>query len=159
MALEHNTSRVLSCRRTNSTGHAVWIASIQNSGNRVWLNLRFRICSVRWSVDGRLLVSGHANGNLCFWDVKNTRKPVHEIAGLHTQMIVSVSIGLHTGTPHPCRGCPMSVNPTPSDEGGNQYWMCHKAPASHPAGLHWAWILPGLAPTEPLHKCVLPESC
>jgi WD40 repeat protein len=59
------------------------------------------LCSVRWSVDGRLLVSGHANGNLCFWDVKNTKKPVHEIAGLHTQMIVSVSIGLHTGA-MPC---------------------------------------------------------
>jgi len=64
---------------------------------------------VRWSVDGRLLVSGHSNGNLCFWDVKNTKKPVHEIAGLHTQMIVSVSIGLHSGRTIHNRGCTMEA--------------------------------------------------
>ena len=66
---------------------------------------------MRWSIHGQTLISGHSNGNLCFWDVKNLRKPMHEIAGLHTQMIVSVATGLQTGErglspyPRPAQSC------------------------------------------------------
>lgn len=52
--------------------------------------------SVRWSFDGTMLVSGHLSGSLCFWD-RRTHKSVHEVAGLHTQQIVSVAVGLQTG--------------------------------------------------------------
>lgn len=53
-------------------------------------------CSVRWSLDGGILVSGHLNGSLCFWD-RRSHKSIHEVAGLHTQQIVSIAVGLHSG--------------------------------------------------------------
>lgn len=52
--------------------------------------------SVRVAVDGTAIVSGHFDGTLRFWDLR-TGKLANEVAGLHTQQITSVSIGLRTG--------------------------------------------------------------
>ena len=47
-----------------------------------------------------MLISGHLNGSLCFWD-RRSHKSVHEVAGLHTQQIVSVAVGLQSGISQP----------------------------------------------------------
>ncbi|KAL4437310.1 hypothetical protein ABPG75_004449 [Micractinium tetrahymenae] len=45
------------------------------------------------SADGGLIVSGHFDGALRFWDVRTGRQ-AHEVAGLHGQQITSVAAGL-----------------------------------------------------------------
>ncbi len=52
--------------------------------------------SVRLTMDGFAAVSGHFDGALRFWDLRSG-KLANEVAGLHTQQITSVSIGLRTG--------------------------------------------------------------
>ena len=56
--------------------------------------------SVRVSLDGALAVSGHFDGTLRFWDLR-TGKVANEVAGLHTQQITSVAVGLAAGAPGP----------------------------------------------------------
>lgn len=43
--------------------------------------------------DGSLVASGHFDGTLRFWDMR-TGKQSHEVAGLHSQQITSVTVGL-----------------------------------------------------------------
>lgn len=52
--------------------------------------------SVRVSLDGSLAISGHFDGTLRFWDLRSGRV-ANEVAGLHTQQITSVAVGLATG--------------------------------------------------------------
>ena len=52
--------------------------------------------SVRLTMDGFAAVSGHFDGALRFWDLRSG-KLANEVAGLHTQQITSISIGLRTG--------------------------------------------------------------
>ncbi len=52
--------------------------------------------SVRLTMDGFAVVSGHFDGALRFWDLRSG-KLANEVAGLHTQQITSVSIGLRSG--------------------------------------------------------------
>jgi autophagy-related protein 16-1 len=54
-------------------------------------------CStLRFTVDGALVVSGHLDGTLRFWDVR-MGKVAHELTGLHTANITSVAIGRNGG--------------------------------------------------------------
>ncbi|BDA45707.1 Autophagy-related protein 16-1 [Coccomyxa sp. Obi] len=57
--------------------------------------------SVRLTMDGFAVVSGHFDGALRFWDLRSG-KLANEVAGLHTQQITSVSIGLRTGAVLTC---------------------------------------------------------
>ncbi|KAK9903907.1 hypothetical protein WJX75_000087 [Coccomyxa subellipsoidea] len=57
--------------------------------------------SVRLTMDGFAAVSGHFDGALRFWDLRSG-KLANEVAGLHTQQITSVSIGLRTGAVLTC---------------------------------------------------------
>lgn len=56
--------------------------------------------SVRVSLDGSMAVSGHFDGTLRFWDLR-AGKVANEVAGLHTQQITSVAVGLAAGAPGP----------------------------------------------------------
>ena len=49
--------------------------------------------SLALSADGAQLASGHFDGALRFWDVRSGRL-AHEVAGLHSQQITSVALGL-----------------------------------------------------------------
>ena len=49
--------------------------------------------SLEISADGALIASGHFDGTLRFWDLRSGRQ-AHEVAGLHSQQITSVSMGL-----------------------------------------------------------------
>ncbi|KAK9845276.1 hypothetical protein WJX81_001992 [Elliptochloris bilobata] len=57
--------------------------------------------SVRVSLDGSMAVSGHFDGTLRFWDLRSARV-ANEVAGLHTQQITSVAIGLAAGVVLTC---------------------------------------------------------
>ncbi len=46
-----------------------------------------------------MVVSGHFDGTLRFWDLRSARL-ANEVTGLHTQQITSVAVGLRTGTTH-----------------------------------------------------------
>ena len=60
--------------------------------------------SVRVSLDGGLAVSGHFDGTLRFWDLR-TGKVANEVAGLHTQQITSVAVGLAAGSARAAGAC------------------------------------------------------
>lgn len=49
--------------------------------------------SLALTSDGTLIASGHFDGTLRFWDVRSG-KQAHDVAGLHSQQITSVSMGL-----------------------------------------------------------------
>ena len=57
--------------------------------------------SLEISADGALIASGHFDGTLRFWDLRSGRQ-AHEVAGLHSQQITSVSMGLRQV---PLEGC------------------------------------------------------
>ncbi len=87
--------------------------------------------SVRVSLDGSLAVSGHFDGTLRFWDLRSARV-ANEVAGLHTQQITSVAVGLATGAQG--RACCEAA------------WLTRHARnmafASQPAGpMHVHWLL------------------
>ena len=79
---------------------------LQGPGAQVWdlgrgfctstLICHSSVNSVRLTMDGFAAVSGHFDGALRFWDLRSG-KLANEVAGLHTQQITSVSIGLRTG--------------------------------------------------------------
>ena len=46
-----------------------------------------------------MVVSGHFDGTLRFWDLRSARL-ANEVTGLHTQQITSVAVGLRTGENH-----------------------------------------------------------
>lgn len=52
--------------------------------------------SLALTQDGYVVVSGHFDGTLRFWDLRSGRL-AHEVAGLHTQQITSVATGLMGG--------------------------------------------------------------
>ena len=55
--------------------------------------------AVRITVDSTMVVSGHFDGTLRFWDLRSARL-ANEVTGLHTQQITSVAVGLRTGESH-----------------------------------------------------------
>jgi WD40 repeat protein len=55
--------------------------------------------AVRITVDSTMVVSGHFDGTLRFWDLRSARL-ANEVTGLHTQQITSVAVGLRTGENH-----------------------------------------------------------
>ncbi|DBA83439.1 hypothetical protein WJX79_006327 [Trebouxia sp. C0005] len=57
--------------------------------------------SVRCTRDEHLICSGHFDGTLRFWDIRNG-KMANEVTGLHTQQICSVQIGTRDGTVLTC---------------------------------------------------------
>ena len=52
--------------------------------------------AVRATADGTMVVSGHFDGTLRFWDLRSARL-ANEVTGLHTQQITSVAVGLRSG--------------------------------------------------------------
>ncbi len=52
--------------------------------------------AVRVTADGTMVVSGHFDGTLRFWDLRSARL-ANEVTGLHTQQITSVAVGLRSG--------------------------------------------------------------
>eukprot|EP00884_Botryococcus_braunii_P018248 jgi/Botrbrau1/5106/Bobra.0128s0017.1 len=59
-------------------------------------------CStLRFTVDGSQIVSGHLDGTLRFWDVR-IGKVVHELTGLHNGNITSVAVGHRGGVVLTC---------------------------------------------------------
>jgi len=53
--------------------------------------------AVRITADSTMVVSGHFDGTLRFWDLRSA-KLANEVTGLHTQQITSVAVGLRSGT-------------------------------------------------------------
>lgn len=66
--------------------------------------------SVAITQDGAMVVSGHFDGKLRFWDLRSARAtPSCEVVGLHSGQITSVAAGLAGGALRPlefwaCRG-------------------------------------------------------
>lgn len=54
------------------------------------------INSVRTAMDATMIVSGHFDGTLRFWDLRSG-KLSNEVTGLHTQQITSVAVGNRSG--------------------------------------------------------------
>lgn len=52
--------------------------------------------SVRCTRDEHIICSGHFDGTLRFWDIRNG-KMANEVTGLHTQQICSVQTGIRDG--------------------------------------------------------------
>lgn len=67
--------------------------------------------SVRCTRDEHIICSGHFDGTLRFWDLRNG-KMANEVTGLHTQQICSVQIGTQSGEPscHAQLDLPVAAN-------------------------------------------------
>ena len=63
-----------------------------SSQQKIWAS---QIFSLRYTLDGALVASGHYDGTLRFWDFR-AHKLANEVAGLHNQ-ICSVAVGRRTG--------------------------------------------------------------
>lgn len=64
-----------------------------SSHMKVWPST---VNSLRYTLDGTLVASGHYDGTLRFWDFRMQRL-ANEVAGLHTTQICSVCVGRQSG--------------------------------------------------------------
>ncbi|KAK9787622.1 hypothetical protein WJX73_001530 [Symbiochloris irregularis] len=59
------------------------------------------VYSLKYNLEGSMVICGHHNGTLRFWDFRDN-KLANEVAGLHTQQICSVAVGGRTGVVLTC---------------------------------------------------------